>query len=394
MTPTNEASPKGRGQETEWRQARTSPNSSEENTASDWSEEDGNPSGEDRFRAALAAAHKHEKETLGGDDSHQKDRQVAGTKHQGSEIPPENQRRPKAIRYQEFATEHVAIDANNVPPNVQTKSKIWQGASVKAPSPYGAGFITNLDPSMTQEQGPQNLIDRAAEQSPLGQVVMHAAPTIKRRRGNVLKDMIEGPKGDNSRVGKYPVQLKSRAATQTQPVTRSQDSRIEPPAQVHIEDTGNSRTSRDEASTDPDDETPSTAPLMGTKDDHYPDWQELIDVMDLSKSRLLENESVLNFLRSLEPRIVDGSQEYFKPLTLFLSLAMKANIAKRRERFEEYLVEAPREWYCFTTVCKYGYESENALASKENCGCPQKQQTCLQVRIRRGKLGAFDVRFR
>lgn len=116
--------------------------------------------------------------------------------------------------------------------------------------------------------------------------------------------------------------------------------------------------------------------------------------MDLSKSRLLEDESVLKFLRSLEPRIVDGSQEYFKPHTLFLSLAMKANIAKRRERFEEYLVEAPREWHCFTTVCKYGYESENALASKENCGCPQKRQTCLQVRIRRGKLGAFDVRFR
>ena len=133
---------------------------------------------------------------------------------------------------------------------------------------------------------------------------------------------------------------------------------------------------------------------MGTKDDHDPDWQELIDVMDLSKSRLLEDESVLKFLRSLEPRIVDGSQGYFKPHTFFLSLAAKANIAKRRERFEEYLVEAPREWYCFTTVCKSGYEAENALASKENCGCPQKPQTCLQVRTRRAKLGAFDVRFR
>lgn len=116
--------------------------------------------------------------------------------------------------------------------------------------------------------------------------------------------------------------------------------------------------------------------------------------MELSKSRLLESEPALNFLWSLEPNIIDDSNLSFQIHTLSLSLARMANILQRRERFEEYLVEARREWYCLTTVYKYGYEDENALVSEENCGCPQEQKKCLQVRIRRGKLGAFDVRFR
>lgn len=395
MTPTNEASPKGKGKETERRQARTSPNSSKEDTESDWSEEDDNPSGEDRFRAALAAAHRHAKETHSSDDSHQKDKQVAGTKRQGSEVPPENQRRPKTMRYQEVSTVHVANGANNVPPNIQTRSKIWQGAGFTGPSSCGAGYIANMGPSMSQEQGLQKILrEQIAQKNPTGECIRSTAPDIRRSCGSVIGDTIDGRKYEERKVGRYPVQRNSQAASETHSVPRSQDSRTMSPAQVQIKDSGTSRSGRDQVSTVLEDETSSTAPIMGTKDDHYPDWQELIDVMDLSKSRLLEDKSVLNFLRSLEPRIVDGTQGYFKPHTLFLSLAMKANIAKRRERFEEYLVEAPREWYCFTTVCKNGYENEKALASEANCGCPQKQQTCLQVRIRRGKLGAFDVRFR
>lgn len=395
MTSTHEASPKGKGKETEWRQARISPNPSQEDTASDWSEEDDNASGEDRFRAALATAQRHAKETHSSDDGHQKDKQVAGTKRQGSEVPPENQRRPKAIKYQENATADVANDARNVPPNVQTESRIWQGAGFTAPSPYRAGYMANRDPSMSQEQGLQKiLMDQMAQENPTGEYTRCTAPAINGSSGGVIGDTIDGRKYDESRAGNYSVHWSSQAASQTHSVTRSQDSRTMSPAQVHIKDSGTSRSGRDHVSTVLEDETSSTGPLMGTKDYHYPDWQELIDVMDLSKSRLLEDESVLKFLRSLEPRIVDGSHEYFKPHTLFVSLAAKANIAKRRERFEEYLVEAPREWYCFTTVCKSGYESENALASQEKCGCAQKPQTCLQVCIRRGKLGAFDVRFR
>lgn len=116
--------------------------------------------------------------------------------------------------------------------------------------------------------------------------------------------------------------------------------------------------------------------------------------MELSKSRLLEDETARRFLRSLEPRVIGKSNWFFEPHTLFLSLARMANVSQRRERFEEYLVEAPWEWYCLTMVYKHGYESKHALASEKNCGCLQSQKTCLQARTRRGRLGAFDVQFR
>lgn len=272
MTPTNEASPKGKGKETEWRQARNSPNSSKEDTASDWSEEDDNPSGEDRFRMALAAAHRHAKETHSSDGSYQKDKQVAGTKRQRSEIPPETQRRPKEMKYQEFATADFANDANNTPPNAQTKSKNWQGAGITVPSPGGAGYIANLDPLMSREQGLQKIImDQMAQENPPGEYIRCAAPAIRRSCGSVIRDTMDGHKYDQRRVGIYPGQRNSQAASQTHSVTRSQDSRTMSPAQVHIKDSGNSRTGADQVPTVLEDEISSTAPSMGTKDDHYPD---------------------------------------------------------------------------------------------------------------------------
>lgn len=167
-----------------------------------------------------------------------------------------------------------------------------------------------------------------------------------------------------------------------------------PPYQPVDEESELSRGDGDEAAADTAYDAPSARPLTKSEDCRYPDWQELLNFMELSKSRLLESEPALNFLWSLEPIIIDDSNVSFQTHTLFLSLARMANISQRWERFEEYLVEARRDWYCLTTLYKHGYEDENALASEEDCGCPQEQRKCLQVRIGRGKLGAFDVRFR
>lgn len=149
------------------------------------------------------------------------------------------------------------------------------------------------------------------------------------------------------------------------------------------ESVGQSTSDRDEAGADVAHEAPRAGPVTGSKDKQHPSWLEFLDFMELSKSRLLEDESALKVLQSLEPRIFDEGREYFSLQRFFLSLARMANIAQRPERFQEYLVEAPRQWYCLTMVCKQGYENENALAIEEDCGCPLKKKTCLQICIQR-----------
>lgn len=53
----------------------------------------------------------------------------------------------------------------------------------------------------------------------------------------------------------------------------------------------------------------------------FPGSNEDLDFLELRKSRLLENESALQFLRSLGPRIVGESLYFFEPHTLFLALS-------------------------------------------------------------------------
>lgn len=313
---------------------------------------------------------------MDGDGSHQKYKHVAGRKRQ-AEIDPADQRRHKTMKSQDNTTVDDVHDANNIPVNVRPEnSHAWQGTNIATPPPYGNGFLSQTDPSTIEGQELWKIMaDILAKWSPTNEVIAYMAPAIK---------------VDKSRAAITPSELRAMTNEAKRAIEKSN---LEIQNRRLRESVGQSTSDRAEAAADAEHEAPRAGPLTGPGHGWYPHWQELLDSEELSKSRLLEDEPALDFLRSLEPRIIDESHGYFGPHTLYLHLTRMANIAERRERFQEYLVEAPREWYCLTTVCKQGYENENAMAIEEKCGCPQKQGTCLQVRIRRGKLGAFDVRF-
>ncbi|KAK7741108.1 hypothetical protein SLS63_000661 [Diaporthe eres] len=311
------------------------------------------------------------------DDIHQQDKQAAGRKRQAT-IDPDGQRRQKAMKSQDDTTVDDVHDANNIPVKVRPESiHTWQGTNVATPSPYGNGFISHTDPSTTDGQELlQTMADILAKWSPTKEVITYMAPAVK---------------GDKNRAAFTPSDL----CEMNNELKRAiEESNLEIQNRRLRESVGQSASDRDETAADEGNEARCAGPLTGPGHGWYPDWQKVLDAEELSKSRFLEDEPAHNFLRSLEPRIIDASHGYFGPHTLYLHLARMANIAQRRERFQEYLVEAPRQWYCLTTVCKQGYENENALAIEENCRCPLEKKTCLQVCIQRGKLGFFDVRFR
>ncbi|KAG6362116.1 hypothetical protein INS49_010345 [Diaporthe citri] len=295
------------------------------------------------------------------DVSHQKEKQVAGRQRQ-AEIDPDGQRRQKTMKSQDNTAVVDVHDANNMPVNVRPmNSNTWQGASVVVESHHRTGWITRSDPSTAGGQKLwQILAEILAKRSHTNEVIAYMAPTI-----------------DESRASSKPSDLCAMTVNELELAIGEANLKIR-----HSrlrESVGQLISDRDEAAADIGREAPRAGPLTGSEDEQHPGWLELLDFMELGKSRFL---------------IFDESQEYCSLQTLFLSFARMANIAKRRERFEEYLVEAPREWYCFTTVCKNGYQNEGAMASEKNCDCPQNEMACLQVRIRRGRLRAFDFRFR
>lgn len=311
------------------------------------------------------------------DDSHQKDKHVAGRKRK-ADIDPEDQGRHKTMKSQDNATVDDVHDANNVPRNFWPRnSTTYQGMSLIVEAPNGTGWITRSNPSTTG--GPMLLpivAEILAKRSHTNEVMAYLIPLLIDETGTAFKST------DTCAMTDHEIKL---AIEETNLKIRNGCLR---------ESVGQSTSDRDEAAADAAHEAPRAGPLTRSEDEQHPGWLEFLDFMELSKSRLLEDESALKFLQSLEPRIFDEGREYFSLQRLFLSLARMANIAQRRERFQEYLVEAPREWYCLKMVCKQGYENVNAVAIEESCGCPQKQKTCLQVRLRPGKLGVFEVRFK
>lgn len=334
-----------------------------------YSDDDGAYSPQNRGDAAHTVASRD------ADVRQQKDKQVSGRKRQAV-IDPDGQRRQKIMKSQDKTAVVDVHYVNNMPVNVRpVNSNAWQGMSLVVESHHETGWITRSDPSTAGGQKLwQILAEILAKRSHTNEVIAYMAPLIDETQAAFNSS-------DLCAMTEHELEL----AIDKSNLERS-DSRLR-------ESDGQSTSDRDEAAADAAHEAPCAGLLTGSEGQQLPGWLELLDFMELSKSRLLEDESALEFLRSLEPSIFDEGWEYFSGQSLFLSLARMANIAERRERFQEYLVEAPREWYCLTTVCKQGYENENALASEENCGCAQKPKTCLQVRIRRGKLGAFDVRF-
>lgn len=380
MASKNEAGPESKGKHPDWRQFKNTPRSSKQNTECDWYGTEDESSDPDPFKPAKTIAPKDAKETHNSDQSHHKDRQVIAKKRQAADLAPGDQ---KAMKYQK-------VTGSDAVQLLTKNSNIWQGTKV-APWLYGTGYIAKLNHSRTEGQILQKiLISPLAKEGSMEEI---NTPVSDGSCEFDVVDAIGGQLSDESRDGKYLVEKKSKAATHTQPVARPHQAAVSAPRPVN-EGTGQSGEDGDEAAADTAHEAHRNGLLKESKIGRYSEWQDLLIFMDLSKSRLLENEPALKFLRSLEPRIINDSNGSLLFYTLFLSLARMANIPQRRERFEEYLVEATREWYCLTTVYKYGYEDETALASEENCECPQKQKPCLQVRIRRGKLGAFDVRFK
>ncbi|POS69732.1 hypothetical protein DHEL01_v211876 [Diaporthe helianthi] len=71
-------------------------------------------------------------------------------------------------------------------------------------------------------------------------------------------------------------------------------------------------------------ESEHQAPTVGSsgqfENAQFPGWQEFLDFMELSKSRLLEDQSALQLLSLLEPRIGGESCCFFEPHYLFLTL--------------------------------------------------------------------------
>lgn len=315
------------------------------------------------------------------DGSHKKDSQAAERKRQAFEVCPRDQIGQTPMKYKDLGTGNVANGATCAPVHVRpTYSKIWQTGNVATPSQYGTGYANNLCFPTTEVQAAQRSIDEEASLAPVEQAATYTAPFLETSPSFSVRDAKGSQEID--------------AGDQTRIFARLQMARAKSPAQRDMEEIGRSKGDGERMSVEPEHDASTVGLPIDFEGDECPGWHELLDFMELSKSRLLEDEAALRLLRSLEPRIIGKSNWFFEPHTLFLSLARMANISQRRQRFGEYLIEAPREWYCLSMVYKHGYESEHALASKENCGCPLSQKTCLQARIRRGRLGAFDVRFR
>lgn len=252
MTPKNETHPKDKGREPEWLQT----------NVYDWSEEEVGSSGQIQ-RDAVCIFNSRD-----GDDSHRRDKKVAGRKRQAAEMASDDKVAENASRNQSPKTANLPYDADNLPAFVQCKNEpnVRKTEEMAKPSPYGAGYFSKL-PSMSRESF-QKLMNQMVQESPKWGYITYTAPAVERSRSTMLRDAIEGRKYDESRVRSLDVRKDSEMPAQKQPAAQPPQPAMPPPQPVD-EETELPRGDGDEAAADTAHDAPSACPLKESEDCRY-----------------------------------------------------------------------------------------------------------------------------
>lgn len=181
---------------------------------------------------------------------------------------------------------------------------------------------------MIRAQAAERFIMEKVPKSPLEQAATSPAPVLESSPAFLVNDAKGSQETDESRPLPYEVKNKSFAGGQKPAVSQPQMSRAESPARLDVEETGRLRGDGEGEPVEREHEVSTVGSSMEFEDDRFPGWQEPLDFMELSKSRLLEDESALRLLKSLEPRAIEESNWFFEPHTLFLSLARMSNVSE------------------------------------------------------------------